>query len=223
MDFESKKLSFFRNGEEMLSMFLGLAIVLVVFFLITSYLTKRKAGNIDVPGVSTTAEITGTLPGNIAVGKMDLVKAVAKPTQPLTQTPLGIPVDGPVVGSISVTNYIVISGDSLWKIALSKLGSGYRWVELAKLNKLTDAGRLEVGQVLLLPDNKEKILVSSSKILKTIEGNEYVVEKGDSLSKIALMAYGDSFAWTKIWEANKQLIRNPSVIHKGWKLTIPRW
>lgn len=49
----------------------------------------------------------------------------------------------------------------------------------------------------------------------------YVVEKGDSLSKIAKKFYGDMNAWKRIFEANRDRIHNPDLIQPGWKLRIP--
>jgi len=50
---------------------------------------------------------------------------------------------------------------------------------------------------------------------------EYVVKSGDSLSKIAKQFYGDASAWTKIFEANKDKIKNPDLIHPGQHIIIP--
>jgi len=50
----------------------------------------------------------------------------------------------------------------------------------------------------------------------------YVVVAGDSLSKIAKRLYGDANKWRQIYDANKDLIKNPDVIHPGQKLKIPR-
>jgi nucleoid-associated protein YgaU len=49
----------------------------------------------------------------------------------------------------------------------------------------------------------------------------YVVVKGDSLSKIAQRAYGDARKWRKIYEANKDLIKDPDLIYPGQSLRIP--
>jgi nucleoid-associated protein YgaU len=49
----------------------------------------------------------------------------------------------------------------------------------------------------------------------------YTVQKGDSLSKIAKEFYGDANKWKKIYEANKDRIKNPDVIQIGWELVIP--
>ena len=49
----------------------------------------------------------------------------------------------------------------------------------------------------------------------------YIVVEGDSLSKIAKHHYGDANQWKKIWEANRDQIKNPDLIHPGQRLTIP--
>jgi len=49
----------------------------------------------------------------------------------------------------------------------------------------------------------------------------YVVKSGDSLSKIAMAEYGDGNAWNKIFEANKDILKDPNKIYPGQKLKIP--
>jgi nucleoid-associated protein YgaU len=49
----------------------------------------------------------------------------------------------------------------------------------------------------------------------------YVVKSGDSLSKIAKSEYGDANAWPKIFEANKDILKDPNKIYPGQKLKIP--
>ena len=49
----------------------------------------------------------------------------------------------------------------------------------------------------------------------------YVVQKGDSLSKIAKREYGNANAWRKIFEANQDIIKNPDLIYPGQTLKIP--
>jgi nucleoid-associated protein YgaU len=49
----------------------------------------------------------------------------------------------------------------------------------------------------------------------------HVVAKGDSLSKIARQYYGDANQWQRIYEANRDQISNPDLIHPGQNLKIP--
>jgi nucleoid-associated protein YgaU len=49
----------------------------------------------------------------------------------------------------------------------------------------------------------------------------YVVVKGDSLSKIAKREYGDAQEWRRIYEANRDVIQDPDMIHPGQTLRLP--
>lgn len=42
---------------------------------------------------------------------------------------------------------------------------------------------------------------------------QYTVERGDTLSYLALRHYGDPFKWEKIYEANKETMKNPHYIY----------
>lgn len=49
----------------------------------------------------------------------------------------------------------------------------------------------------------------------------YVVKPGDNLSKIARELLGDASRWSEIYEANKDRIEDPNLIHPGQELDIP--
>lgn len=49
----------------------------------------------------------------------------------------------------------------------------------------------------------------------------YSVQKGDTLWGIAKKFYGNGSKYTKIYEANKDKIKNPNLIYVGQVLTIP--
>ncbi len=53
------------------------------------------------------------------------------------------------------------------------------------------------------------------------EARIHVVEKGDSLWRIAEKFYGDGTRWNEIYQANKDRIKDPKVIRRGQKLRIP--
>ncbi len=49
----------------------------------------------------------------------------------------------------------------------------------------------------------------------------YVIESGDSLSKIAQKYYGNAMDYPRIFEANKEVIKDPDKIYPGQKIRIP--
>ncbi len=49
----------------------------------------------------------------------------------------------------------------------------------------------------------------------------YEVVAGDSLSKIAKREYGNAAEWKRIYEANRDTLKDPDKIYPGQKLNIP--
>jgi nucleoid-associated protein YgaU len=49
----------------------------------------------------------------------------------------------------------------------------------------------------------------------------YVIQKGDTLSKIAKQYYGDANKYPVIFEANREVIKNADLIFPGQKIRIP--
>ena len=50
---------------------------------------------------------------------------------------------------------------------------------------------------------------------------EYVIQSGDTLSKLAKKYYGDAMQYPKIFEANRDTIEDPNKIYVGQKIRIP--
>lgn len=78
-----------------------------------------------------------------------------------------------------------------------------------------------------LPDFSDVQSGSSSEAMSQEEAAQveevtYTVVAGDTLSKIARRQYGDATKWRAIYEANRDLIKNPDLIHIGWVLKIPQ-
>lgn len=61
----------------------------------------------------------------------------------------------------------------------------------------------------------------STKASTSSSGKSYTVKSGDSLWKIAKQMYGDGSQYMKIYNANKDKIKNPNVINVGMVLVIP--
>ena len=53
------------------------------------------------------------------------------------------------------------------------------------------------------------------------QARSYTVKAGDSLSKIAKAHYGDASQYTKIFEANRDKLKDPDKIFPGQVLVIP--
>jgi len=68
-----------------------------------------------------------------------------------------------------------------------------------------------------IPATAEK---APSPIQKTAQ-QQYTVKAGDTLSKIADRVYSTSGKWEKIFEANRETLKNPNYIYVGMKLIIP--
>lgn len=69
-----------------------------------------------------------------------------------------------------------------------------------------------------LPDFSDVQGGSSSSASST---RTYTVAKGDTLSLIAKAVYGQPNKWKAIYEANKDVIKNPDLIYPGQVLKIP--
>lgn len=110
---------------------------------------------------------------------------------------------------------IVMSGDSLWKIAVRNYGDGYKWTEIAKANDIKSPNLIEIGQKLVLP-KIEKINTDTVVVEKT----NYVVVRGDKLWDIAVRFYGDGYKWTKIWQDNRVKLNSPDKLEIGMTLVI---
>ena len=55
-----------------------------------------------------------------------------------------------ITNAISGATYQVVKGDNLWSIAVRAYGDGYKWIEIAKENKLTNPNIIHPGNILTL-------------------------------------------------------------------------
>jgi len=128
--------------------------------------------------------------------------------------------NGEMVPENLPAKHAVAAGEDLWHISQKYYESGYNWVDIAKENNLANANIISVDQELTIP--RVGVKTPTEPEVASIGTDEYLVQKGDFLWKIALKAYGDGYQWTKIWEANQELIPNPNVIEAGTLLKLPR-
>ncbi len=110
--------------------------------------------------------------------------------------------------------YNVMNGDNLWKIAKKPdiYDNPLQWIRIYNVNKdmIKDPN-------LIFPDQ-------IFNIARGVAKNEYLVGKGDFLFKIAGMAkvFNDPTKWTKLYDANKDIIADPSMIYPFQVLSIPK-
>lgn len=50
----------------------------------------------------------------------------------------------------------------------------------------------------------------------------YTIESGDTLSKIAKQHYGDANKWNDLFEANREVIKDPDKIYPGQRIRLPQ-
>lgn len=66
--------------------------------------------------------------------------------------------------------------------------------------------------------NDEKLIIP----LEEDQAEFYTIVPGDSLSKIAKRYYGDAMKYPLIFEANREVIKNPDLIYPGQQIRIPK-
>lgn len=49
------------------------------------------------------------------------------------------------------TSYEIVKGDTLWSIAVKEYNDGYKWVQIAKANKLSNPNVIHAGNTLAIP------------------------------------------------------------------------
>ncbi len=82
---------------------------------------------------------------NIIITGQELIIPKAEPR--LSTTEKTLKNLEPITGS----TYSVVKGDSLWVISVRAYGDGYKWLGLAKANKLTNPNLIHPGNTLIIP------------------------------------------------------------------------
>jgi len=179
MNLKRLKRKYFKSTEEIISMFLGLVIVVVVVGLIFNFFQKKK-GNITIPG-STDIEISQNIKENVrsdeyVVKKGDSLWKIAEikyndgykwsqiAKENNLKNPSNIEVGQKIIlpklsneeeisTNLVGSEYEVVKNDSLWKIAVKAYGDGYQWIKIWQANKskIINPNGLEIGMILMIP------------------------------------------------------------------------
>lgn len=113
--------------------------------------------------------------------------------------------------------HVVEAGDILGNISRRYYGTATRWREIAQANNISDPGRLQIGQRLIIPDAQGA--PRSGARAAPADGRYHEVARGETLGDISTRYYGTSQRWREIQDANPGI--NPLTLPIGHRLLIP--
>ena len=110
------------------------------------------------------------------------------------------------------TLYVVQPGEDARGLATRYYGDARQWRRIVDANPdlIVDPDALKVGWRLVIPG-----------VASPDGTNVIVVARGDSLSKISARYLGDGDRWPEIFALNRDVIENPNLIYRSWRLRIP--
>lgn len=82
-------------------------------------------------------------------------------------------------------------------------------------------GQVSVGKNKNKKSSSRPTSASPTPVKPKVTSRTYTIKKGDSLWAIAVKFYGKGNQYVKIYNANKDKIKNPSLIYPGQKIKIP--
>lgn len=109
-------------------------------------------------------------------------------------------------------HYSVKRGDTLMKIAFENYGDLYRWREIYEAN------RSVIQDPNNVPPGTQLTLNGAGMVQVERNGEQYMIHRGETLGTISKNVYGSARKWKKLWENNRQLIKDPNKIYAGFYL-----
>ena len=141
----------------------------------------------------------------------------------------------PGVVAPSFIDDTIRAGDTFASIAQRHYGDASRADVIARANPLMSPLNLREGRTIRVPNDPAN--VQGLPVVKLADGStqtapaqqpanaapaqEYVVQKGDSLARIAKRVFGEERLADMIFQANRDVLSDPSKIRVGQKLKIP--
>ena len=108
-------------------------------------------------------------------------------------------------------NKLVIRGQAQTKSVSNKI-----WDQIKLVNR--DFGQDLMAEITYATDD---LAAAAAAVAGGTQTRSYTVKAGDTLSKIAKAHYGDATQYTKIFEANRDKLKDPDKIFPGQVLVIP--
>ncbi len=108
--------------------------------------------------------------------------------------------------------------DGTWRAELPNIEAG---VYTLRVDQVTETGLvLSRVETPFKREPKEELLVASEEVAEK-RVVAVTVQPGNTLWAIAKESYGDGIQYVKVFEANKERIRNPDLIYPGQVFTVP--
>lgn len=196
-----------------------------------------------VPGLGAVQGIAaGLLVASLAVLSPAARSTAAPPAPPVAvaishagATPQSTTAEAATSGSTATDEasgmeVVIGPDDDLWSLASSWYGDGTSWRRIAAANPGIDAENPAVGSPIVLPGIPATMHLPTG---HTGGGHDVgpedverispvvTVRSGDTLSAIARKHLGDQNEWPRIWQLNRDLVKDPDHIEPGWRLVLP--
>ncbi len=133
------------------------------------------------------------------------------------------------------TTYTVEHGDIFIHIVRDHYGDGDYWRAVAAANPTINPDLIRPGQKIILPPKDQVVSRTTTRPTPPTRGESsttrraaagdqavYVVESGDTLTKIAENILGDGARYNEIFELNRDQLESADEIQAGMKLKMPR-
>lgn len=119
------------------------------------------------------------------------------------------PAPAPMIDTAMSDEYVVQEGETLMWIAFKLYGDYRKWRELRDMNPVAFSSGLQAGT---------KIKYNPSQFRWNPQGLPHLIKSGETLGTISNDKYGTSSKWRKIYDNNRDMIRDPNLIFAGFTL-----
>ncbi len=109
----------------------------------------------------------------------------------------------------------------VYVLEVSKAASASEVKKTKEMAATTAAPAVAADQEENIPAVEKAAPATVSAVSGPGESVTYTVQKDDTLQKIAKKFYGSYGKWTRVYEANKDKLKNPNFVRPGTVLTIP--